>query len=164
MATWTAQTLYVADTDRYEIRAVDLATETHRLIRRISQGPSVTARDRDRFVERFRRLMERSPRPQADLERWLAAVEYPGTKPPIRDLATDRLGNLWVAETPAERGGAITWAVFTPGGRLEAQIELADGLAPLEIGRDYLLGRWRDVDGVEFVRLYGLVREHGTVD
>lgn len=155
---WSHRTIYLADTDRYEVRAIDMATGRLRLIRRDMQGPTVTAEDRRRFVQRYREYMERSQEPTGALERWLAAVPYPENKPPIANLATDRSDHLWVEQTPADPDGPVTWAVFDPQGELRAEVDLPNGFAPMDIGEDYVLGRWRDEDGVEFVRYYSLER------
>jgi hypothetical protein len=155
---WSDRTIYLADTDRNEVHAIDMATGGLRLIRRDMRGPAVTAHDRRRFVERYREYMERSPRPTGDVERWLAAVPYPDTKPPIGSLTADRSDHLWVEQTPADPDGPVTWAVFDRQGELKAEVDLPNGFAPMDIGEDYVLGRWRDEDGVEFVRYYSLDR------
>ncbi len=155
---WSHRTIYLADTDRYEVRAVDMASGKLRLIRRDMLGPTVTAEDRRRFVQRYREYMERSQEPTEALERWLAAVPYPDTKPPIANLATDRSGHLWVEQTPTDPDGPVTWAVFDLEGELRTEVNLPNGFAPMDIGEGYVLGRWRDEDGVEFVRYYSLMR------
>lgn len=96
--------------------------------------------------------------PNQRLERWLAAVTYPKTKPPISGVHADRLGHLWVGETPANEMQPVVWSVFGAAGRIMARVELPATFTPMDIGGDYVLGRVRDADGIEFIQMYELVK------
>jgi len=157
--TWGGDYVYVADTDRYDIYAYQLSTGAHMRIRREVPPVPVTDADRAEFVESYREFMGRSRRPTANLERWLAAVTYPATKPPIQDLRADRAGWLWVAETGSREDSTVTWSVFDTSGRLHAWVALPVRLTLLDIGDDYILARHRDELNVEFVRVYTLNKE-----
>lgn len=50
------------------------------------------------------------------------------------------------------------WIVFDPEGRLLATVELPEDLVVRQIGRDWVLGTWRDALDVEHVRVHGLER------
>jgi hypothetical protein len=68
----------------------------------------------------------------------------------------DAEGNLWVQEwkvVPYERR---RFSIFDPDGRLVAAVTTPEGLRITDIGADYVLGVWRDENGVEFVRLHTL--------
>jgi hypothetical protein len=49
-------------------------------------------------------------------------------------------------------------AVYDRDGRLLGEVGRPAGVGVLEIGRDYMLGIWRNEDDVEFVRIYPLIK------
>jgi hypothetical protein len=51
---------------------------------------------------------------------------------------------------------AIVADVFDPSGKLLGAVAMPPGFAPSEIGRDYVLGVWKDDVGLEHVRRYGM--------
>lgn len=155
---WGPNAVYVVDTDRYEIQVFGLEPASRSLIRRAQDGPVVSASDRQAFVERYRGFIARNPGGQGDMERWLAAVTYPKTKPPISRVHADRLGHLWVGETPANEIQPVVWLVYGAAGRIMARVELPATFTPMDIGGDYVLGRVRDADGIEFIQMYELVK------
>ena len=53
----------------------------------------------------------------------------------------------------------IHWDIFNEPGTAIASIEMPAGFTPYQIGTDYMLGKWVDEMGVEYVRKYGLVKE-----
>lgn len=155
---WGPNAVYVVDTDRYEIQVFGLEPASRSLIRRAQDGPVVSASDRQAFVERYRGFIAQNPGRQGDMERWLAAVTYPETKPPISRLQVDRLGRLWVGETPAKEMQPVVWSVFGTAGRIMAQVEMPAAFTPMDIGADYVLGRVRDADDIEYIQMYELVQ------
>lgn len=82
--------------------------------------------------------------------KWLS---FPPSHPAFTGLLVASNGEVWAREygdsTKAQR-----WNIFTPTGALVATIEIPVGVEPLEIGRDYLLAKFRDDDDVESVRVY----------
>lgn len=85
-------------------------------------------------------------------------VIHASQMPGFRDLQYDAEGYVWAVEytTPwEERNSAL---VFRTDGPLMGRIGLPEGFDVLEIGRDYVLGIWRDDLEVEYIRLYGLDR------
>ncbi len=156
--TWGGDYVYIADTDRYDIYVYQLSTGTRRRIRRDVPPIPVTDADRAEFVENYREFMGRSRRPAADLERWLAGLSFPATKPPIRGLRADRAGWLWVGEEGSNEDSTEIWSVFDTDGQLQASVALPVRSTLLDIGDDYILVRYSDEADVEFVRLYALTR------
>lgn len=104
-----------------------------------------------------------------------AALQYPEAYPRLGRLLADEAGLLWVMEYPRVRiaRGAwtvalidglsyaepgCTWVILDPERGPVAQATMPDGLFPLEIGEDYVLGLSRDEMNVETLLLYRLER------
>lgn len=86
--------------------------------------------------------------------------------PQVVSVEVDAIGRIWLnlLRHPGETGERFV--VFSREGEWLAELTLPAGLdrgttgadgPGMDIGRDYLLGVWRDGDGVETVRLYRLV-------
>ena len=154
--TWSSRFVYIADTERYEIHTFDLDSGQKSLIRRNVPNPPFTSQDREAYLTMYSAYMEQSPRDRASLERWLAEVPFPETKPAIEALRADRGGRLWVQEPTANSDDLPRWMVYSADGRLLGEARLPQNFNPMDIGDDYVLGVWRDEDNVEFVHVYGL--------
>lgn len=102
-----------------------------------------------------------TPEQRQGAEAMLDGIVFPDRLPVYESLMTDAEGFLWVRRyvLPWEDGEA--WWVFDPSGRWLGQATLPDGLTPLDIGADYILGSTRDDLGVERVLLFGLDRSPG---
>ena len=85
----------------------------------------------------------------------------------------DELGFVWIRPFRPERdaaalGGVVgygrsgpggLWRVFTPDGEEVGQVEIPAGLEPYQVTEDKVLGVYFDELGVEYVRVYELVRQ-----
>ena len=125
-----------------------------------------------------RRIRQRvEPRPVTDADvaalrqkftdglpaQWLARAQpllekmpVPATMPFYRAVLVDDAGDLWVEDYAGPRDDSHAWSVFDAQGRLLGSVDMPEALRPTQIGRDYVLGVWRDELGVESVRLYAL--------
>ena len=101
--------------------------------------------------------------------RRLEALPAPDQFPPVAGLEVDVLGHAWVREFQWPPEGPVSFVVFDPEGRVLGRVAVPPGLdaaggatsKPALIGRDFLLGVWRNELDVEEVRLYPLVRGQG---
>ena len=83
----------------------------------------------------------------------------PEFHPAYEAIYADVTGCLWVEETRVPGGDtARHTTIFDPEGRMIGSVVLPDGLRVEQIGEDYVLGRWTDDLGVEYLRLYPLTR------
>lgn len=107
----------------------------------------------DQAIENFRRRVRQGP-----------AATY---LPLLRSVHVDSEGNLWVEAFPRPGRGDPPFVVLGVDGTLFGEVYLPPGLDRdthatldplLEIGSDYVLGIWRDEFGVQFVRLYELIK------
>ncbi len=60
--------------------------------------------------------------------------------------------------SPPEEYDGTLWTVFDREGRVLGLVETPGGLTIFEIGEDYILAKVTDDLGVEYVRLWGLMR------
>jgi hypothetical protein len=156
----------------YDFALIGAGGVVRRRVRRAWEAPAASAADRGWFE---RRILE-GPMPGGDTpfeaeeirRRIIDMMTYPGTLPAYYRVLVDRTGVLWL-----ERGGAprdplpqvaepylepTRWDLFGADGRWLGAVALPGGLAPLDIGADYLLGVHYDELGVEQLRVYALDR------
>jgi hypothetical protein len=143
--------------DAYEIQVRTQDGTLTRIVRRDKPPAPVTdahidalledmeaeADDSDQMRE-YRRMYREAPRP-----------EY---HPAHGFLYADTLGYLWVEEYRLPGEDVRRTTIFDPEGRMVGSVVIPNRFQIYEIGNDYLLGRWVDDLGVEYLRLYALTR------
>ncbi len=77
---------------------------------------------------------------------------------PTQAMQADAAKNLWVVDHSRPGVEQNSWTVFNADGELLGSITLPGGFWPSDIGRDYILGQWRDSLDVAHVRLYDLTK------
>ena len=87
-------------------------------------------------------------------------VDFPDRWPTFQTLKVDRVGLLWAELYRATRNDPSLWMVFDSSGVAQGTVQLPADLEVHDIGRDYVLGRWRDSLRVEYVRRYRLERNN----
>jgi hypothetical protein len=75
----------------------------------------------------------------------------------FRVVRLDELGYLWV-EGHIESNVRRPWLIYDPHARLVGRAATLPSFEPHEIGRDFMLGRWRDGNAIEHIRMYELQR------
>jgi len=86
------------------------------------------------------------------VEGWIRNATYAERLPPYETFFLDREGNVWVQEFAP--GQPQQFQVYSPEGEFIVRTALPRDLRPMDIGKDYVLGTWKDSDGLEHVRLY----------
>ena len=92
---------------------------------------------------------------------FIKAIErapFPARKPAFGRLVVDQTGALWVSAPLAQPNDPTEWTVFSPEGQWLGSVTTPAGLRIDEIGKDYVLGVWRQTHGGEQVRSYPLSR------
>ncbi len=138
-------------------------TETYSIVLRRADGtPERIVRRRveavpvrGAYLDSVRRVREADHGPQANDV--FEGVEIPGQLPVLERLLVDDTGALWVQRTAWPRAGA-EWDVFDAEGTMLGTVRMPVGLRAAHIGADFVLGVWRDEDGVEQVRMYRLMK------
>lgn len=95
---------------------------------------------------------ERAARPRTD------PPPYPETLPAIASMIGDASGNLWVRRYYLPTATEHEWWIYDPRGLLIATMRTPARFRITEIGRDHVLGVWRDESDVQTVRRYTLLR------
>ena len=153
--------LCIAGNESPELHCVD-QTGAHMLLRWRQDDVPTTEQEIEQWRAQMRARAREAARwylsPQ-ETERVIERVVVPPAKPPIGVIVVDASGRIFVSgpDLPADAGRWRRYRVFAASGEL---VGVAN-LPPVhihEIGDDYLLGVERDVDGVEFVVLYDVMR------
>ena len=76
--------------------------------------------------------------------------------PAFEGMVVDADDNLWVTEGRALPEDSTVADVFDPAGKLLGSVALPAGFTISEVGHDYILGVWKDEDGLEHVRKYSI--------
>ena len=148
----------IGRTESYEIKAYRSDGSLARIVRRDYEPRTPTQAEQDAsFRRRVARLPVERRVPVAEVA---ANVPLVDAFPAFAGTVGDALGHLWVAEfeRPGEEYDGTLWTVFDREGRVLGLVETPEGLTVFEIGEDYILAKMTDDLGVEYVRLWGLMR------
>ena len=149
--------LFVTDGGRFSVRAYDASGSLARTIGRELRPQRVTDADFEEYVsfrQQFAQNMSRS-----DLRSLLSNIPRAEFKPFISRLLVDDQKNLWVEHWTVSRHlGPGTWSIFSPSGRLLAEVTLPRGFRPSTVRRDVVAGVQYDDDGVEGIQLLRMRR------
>ena len=78
----------------------------------------------------------------------------PRSAPGYRFVQVDVLGYVWIREPLNPDEAVWHWTIVDESGRVVNSIDLPLRFEPHHIDRDFILGRWRDENDVNFIRLY----------
>jgi len=87
----------------------------------------------------------------------LDRLEVPDTAPGYRFVHVANDGGLWINEPRSSTAGVL-WTVVGSDGSAIAVVETPPRFDIHQIGEDFVLGRWRNADGINFVQLYAIDR------
>lgn len=79
---------------------------------------------------------------------------FPQTRGAYGAFLVGEDGSVWLPEIPLPGNEPSRWTVLDADGRLQGTVTMPDRFVPLEIGTDYVLGRWSDELDVQYVRVY----------
>jgi hypothetical protein len=158
---------YVAVNDTYEIKIYETDGKLETIIRRDAPPLEVTSEDAelfDRHRDRIDRI--RSPDLRRLIRRAYEEMAVPATMPAFGSatraripwLRIDNLNHLWLPEYNRPGETVPQWTVFDPAGVLLGTLRFPERFEPLQIGDDFVLGKWQDELDVEHVQLYELVK------
>ncbi len=149
--------LFVAANDTYEIRIHERDGTLQSIVRRQHDFLEVTDAD----IEALREEQLNRDLPPGLRETMvdvLDATPIRETMPAFDRVLVDRIGNLWV-EVYRRPGGTVQrWTVFDTQGVLLGTLAVPDGFAVMDVGDDYVLGRWMDDLEIEHVQIYELIK------
>jgi hypothetical protein len=146
---------YVGTQDRFEIELYDPQGRLQASVRQLVDSIPVTAADIEDFKRRELSDMT-DPNDLRRRRRELEELPYPEAKPAFDAIQLDAEGNLWVQEFSYARDEPSQWNVFDAEHQFLGTVATPPGFVIHDIGRDYVLGAWRDDMEVEHIRLYTL--------
>jgi len=139
-----------------DIRAFDSSGRLVRIFRVAESPQRITPEDVngaiDSLVSRF------IPTARSDARRAYERVSIPSHWPTFQSVRVDRVGWIWAELYRPPHHLTPRWMVFDSSGVARGTVELPSRLEVHDIGPDYVLGRWLDDLGVEYVRRYRLDR------
>ncbi|HEX7049086.1 MAG TPA: hypothetical protein VF188_02650 [Longimicrobiales bacterium] len=148
--------VYVGTADIYEIMVFN---NTSRPVRRIRRDIQPERLDEGMVKRYLATWAETLPADDRELMlRRFSGADYPDAYPAYARLLVDALGYLWVEAFRRDFRSPRTWSVFDPEGIWLGDLEMPSRFHALEIGDDYVLGRFTGELGQESVRLYALER------
>lgn len=144
--------------DSIAIRAYHLPDGASRMFRAGARRIPITARLVDRFIDE-QIGFDDSGSNAANRRAYLRALDYPAFLPAYIRILAEHDGRIWVEGYRAPGAATRTWRVYQPDGHLLATVTVPGSLELSVVEPRGALGIWRDADGTESIRLYGLVRE-----
>ncbi len=148
---------YVAANDTYEIRVHGQDGALQSIVRRRHDVIQVTDAD----IEALREEQLGGDVPPGLSEAMLDVLDATPireTMPAFDGVTVDRLGNLWVEEYRRPRETLRRWTVFDARGVMLGSLAVPDRFEILDVGDDYVLGRWTDDLEIEHVQMYELIK------
>jgi hypothetical protein len=147
---------YAGHTARYEITRYTQSGIPEEIVRLAWTPIPITGDDLAQY--KAERLARVSAGTRQSFERAYRDMPFPSTFPAFAGLELDAAGNVWVLAVSRPGDDRRRWTVFSPDGLALGALETPAAVWVREIGRDYVLGTWRDGMDVEHVRLYALRR------
>jgi len=147
----------LSDGAAYDIAVAEIDGRQWR-VRRTIERRTVSADDVARFIDDY---VARYPQErQRDVRSRFDGVTPPSVMPTHAALEFDAIGDLWVESFRLrwDHESPRMWSVFAPDGRWLCDVRIPEGLRVYEIGDDYVVGVETDTLGVEFVRVYELLK------
>ena len=148
--------LIVVDNSAFQFDVVDTAGRLVRRVRREYVRERVTAPHLTAYVDE--RLSAIAPARRAAARKSYEPETFAPLFPALDSrVVIDAAGRIWLGSYRTPGAREQTWWIFTVNGAMVGRVTVPAALTVTDAGNDYLLGVWRDPDGVQTVRLYDLV-------
>lgn len=160
-AVLAGEEIIVGEASGYELKVLDASGRIVRRIRRAHTPVPVTPE----AIVAYKRTVQRpagsqglQARIDSALVSALDSAPFPATMPAYERVLADDDGTIWVLEYSVRLDQPGRWNVFSREGEWLGNVLTPRGLRVEAIGRDWILGTWRDPEGAERVRMYALTR------
>lgn len=149
--------IYTSAGDAYEFRVYGDDGVLRRIARRAQVASALSPSDAQAWKDL---MLERVPEAQRPMMApMLDAFTMPAQLPVYSRLIVDADGNTWLGRFASPGAAPPTeWDVYGPDGGFLGVVKSPPGLQVMEIGTDYVLGRWTDALDVEYVQVNPLQR------
>jgi hypothetical protein len=156
--------IVVGEASAYEVKVLDASGRLVRRIRRVHTPVPVTPE----AIVAYKRTVQRpvdsrglQARIDSALMSALDSAPFPAAMPAYERVLVDDSGNIWVLEYSVRLDQPSRWSIFSREGEWLGNVLTPIGLRVEAIGRDWILGVWRDAEGAERIRMYALTRPGG---
>ena len=149
--------IIVATGKGHELMVVDTTGAVRRIVRWPGRPLEVTPDHRSAYIALMRREAGDDPARIRQTEQVIDAMGFSDTFAAYDDMRVARSGHVWLRDGQrADQTSSANrpWTVLDPAGRILARITLPEQLSPLAVGEDWVLGRWTDELGVQYVALF----------
>jgi hypothetical protein len=153
----TGNGLFIGNQERFAVREYSSNGNLQSIVRGPTTDLAITPADLD---DLRRALMLNTPTddPAATqfIEQYLSTYPRPQNRPAYGRILVDAAGRLWISEYYHQFETPVRWAILDFDERNAASLTVPERFEIYDVGVDYVLGRWRDEIGVEYVQLYAL--------
>jgi hypothetical protein len=149
--------IWFGDTAAGELVKIDAASG----IRTTIQLPDAPAPLTKGIVDASRKREIDAARDQASrdvVEVKYSARHLPKRMPVFQALVAGMDGELWVQRFAPSRAGPTQYVVLAANGQVVARVAVVSGFRVTDVGHNYVVGVYKDDDGVESVLAYTLTR------
>jgi hypothetical protein len=146
---------FVASTERFEIRAHRLDGTLERVIRRPEPTRPLAGGE---YAAAVAASVAEVSDPAARARRAAIYASAPAVtvRPAFAHFTPSAGGGLWVQHFDTPQRFSRQASIFDREGDWLGDVTLPEGLLPLQVGRDFVLGTWQDADGATHVRVHRL--------
>ena len=147
----------LSDGLNYDVAVRELGGREMRVRRKLVRRP-LPAGAIERFTDSY--VAQYAPERQPEVRRNFEQLPTRTQTPTHAALAFDRTGRLWTENYrfPWDSLSRRTWSIFNTTGEWLGEVEFPKSFRVFDIGDDYVLGVERDADGVEYVKMYRIVK------
>ncbi|MEZ4495134.1 MAG: hypothetical protein R3C29_17695 [Dehalococcoidia bacterium] len=154
--------IYVGQTDKSIVEVFGLSGERIRQITWRASPDPVTDADRRARIAQESTVVAHGPQDNMDQRtsylEFLRTQDFSEYAPAFTGLLPADDGALWVERDPRPWWPHREYLVFDSTGIAVAAVSLPRAFLPFQVDTAFVLGRWRDLDGADQVRLYRLSR------
>lgn len=149
-------TTWIGDAVRSEVQGYRADGKLTRIVRSAASRRPVTPSDLDR-AKRAELEAAGSRYAEAVQGRW-QVVPVPRLHPAFGAIVVDDVGRIWMLASKVVPTDSGQVTVFDAEGRFTGTVMLPPRFTPTDIGADFILGVWTDMDDLEHIRIYRLHR------
>lgn len=157
-ADWDARAdrLYIIPGEFFEIIVIDGTDGTVREVRR--EGDLLPVGEHHARAWETALLGGASARRRAEVAPLLESMTFPGFLPAYGAVRVGPSGDIWAGPYVPPGMPSEVWDVYNSEGDFLGEVRSPHGLEVLEIGADFVMGRWIDNSDVEYIRIHTLDR------
>ena len=156
--TVTRGRVFVGTQEDFTIREYSPDGKLVTLIRAPSQDLRISANDLAEYKRNLLQIVGDNPPNREKVAQHVAQEAHPPTRPAYGRVLLDSENQLWISKPYNPLATPVEWLVVDLETGRSTELQVPERFHIYEIGKDYVLGRFKDDYGVEYVKLYALTR------